>query len=103
MDDEVDTCGFLKDQQRKEREEQRKARRKEEKKKEEISLLEFTRQCVEFIVQEHSDTNKTVHQREVLARPSLALKDTLRLDLSKAHLIEKTDIRGVCQQCKKRS
>jgi len=42
-------------------------------------------------VQEHSDTNKTVHQREVLARPTLALKDTLRLDLSKAHLIEKTE------------
>ena len=50
---------------RKEREEEKKKRRKEEKKVEEISLLAFTRECVEVILNKHSDLNNVrKHQSE---------------------------------------
>ena len=92
--------------QRKEREELRKALRKE-KKKEEMDLLEFKRQCVELLIHNHSDFDKGTSHREAarqsVARSSGATQESLRFDHTKAHLIEKTEIKGVCQHCKKRS
>ena len=93
--------------QRIEREELRKALRKEEKKKEEMDLLEFKRQCVELLIHNHSDFDKGTSHREAarqsVARSSGATQESLRFDHTKAHLIEKTEIKGVCQHCKKRS
>ena len=93
--------------QRIEREELRKALRKEEKKKEEMDLLEFKRQCVELLIHNHSDFDKGTSHREAarqsVARSSGATQESLRFDHTKAHLIEKTEIKGVCQLCKKRS
>lgn len=109
-DEQVNLRGFLMartELQKKEREEQRKALRKEEKKKEEMCLLEFKRQCVELLIHNHSDFEKGTSHREAarqsVARSSGATQECLRYDHTKAHLIEKTEIKGVCQQCKGRS
>ena len=91
--------------QRKEREELRKALRKG-KKKEEMDLLEFKRQCVELLIHNHSDFDKGTSHREAarqsVARSSGATQESLRFDHTKANLIEKKEIKGVCQHCKKR-
>lgn len=109
-DQQLNMRGFMQgrvEQQRKEREELRKAQRKEEKKKEEMTLLEFKRQCVEMLIHNHSNLHKGTSHREAarqsLAKSSGATQQDLRFDLSKSHLIEKSDIKGVCQHCKKRS
>ena len=81
----------------------RRRRRTAERKFEEISLLDFTRQVVEMIIQKHSDTFGTpIHQREVVPSVSKAARQEVRLHPG-SHLIKMTDLRGVCQECKKRS
>lgn len=90
---------------RKAREEELKIKRREEKKKEDMSLLTFMRECVEMILQEHSDirSNARIHAREVGARLSGDSRQAVRFDQSRPHFIVKTDVRGVCQHCKARS
>ena len=96
-----------KEEETKRKEEEEEKKRKEEKKKEEMDLLEFKRQCVELLIHNHSDFDKgTLHReaaRQFVARSSGATQESLRFDHTKANLIEKTEIKGVCQHCKKRS
>lgn len=96
---------WTKDAMRKEREEEKKKRRKEEKKVEEIPLLAFTRECVEVILNKHSDLhNVTRHQCERAARPSANTQASLRFDHTRPHFVIKSEVSyGVCQHCKKRS
>lgn len=91
---------------RKDVEDKKKKKRKEEKKVEEIPLLNFVRECVEVLLQEHSDLKKSIKnpQRvQDVGRSSTNTRVALRFDHSKAHLVMKTEIKGVCQECHKRS
>ncbi len=92
----------VKQQQRREREEEKRRKRKEEKKKEEMSLLDFTRECVELLLLNHGES-RSVHQRENAARVSSGSQQAIRFDLSRSHLIVLTEVTGRCMQCLKRS
>jgi hypothetical protein len=91
------------DDERREREQGRKRSMGAKKKIEEISLLEFTRQVVEMIIQKHSDTyNDVISQREVVPSVSKFAREEVKLQHG-SHLIKLTELRGVCKYCKKRS
>ena len=95
---------FRREQAAKEREEVRSRRRKEEKKVEEIPLLNFIRDAVDMLLREHSDTRgDSIPQREVSSRPSNSIRQALRYDSTRQHLVLHTKITGVCQMCKKRT
>ena len=107
MEEEMEannTRGLDRHTRRKELDEERKRKRREEKKKEDVSLLNFIRETVELVLVEHSDLKKSrSFQREEACRLSTNSRQTLRFDMKKPHLLVKTEVKGVCQQCFKRS
>jgi hypothetical protein len=91
------------DDELREQERARRRRRTNEKKLEEILLLEFTRQVVELTIKKHSATfHAVIPQREVTPHLTSGSMLNVRYDNGR-HLIKKTAIKGVCQECKKRS
>jgi hypothetical protein len=90
------------DAEKKEQEKERKRRRTAEKKLEEMPLLEFTRQVVELIMKNHSETSDIPFQRDVAPSFSSASLEQIRFDNGR-HLIKFTKLRGVCRECKKRT
>lgn len=80
-------------------EEARRKKRKQEKKVEELSLLDFTRDCVEMLLMRHGEPRS---QPAKAARGSLSTKAAIRFDKNIQHLVVLTKISGVCQECKGR-
>lgn len=95
--------GLQKATEKKKREEEKRLRRRKEKKLEEMPLLEFVRQSVEIILDIHSDVNKMIPARLSTARLSASSQGVVRFDMSRPHLIVKTNRTGRCKQCFKRS
>jgi len=89
-----------KERLRREREEERQKKRKEEKKKEEISLLDFTRECVELLVEKHGEARQS--QLKV-GRLSAGSSVALQFDFTRPHLIVFTEVNGRCKLCHNRS
>jgi len=86
---------------RKQREEERRKKRKEEKKLEEMSLLDFTRSCVEMLLMRHGEPRS---QRPKAARASAVNNTAIRFDTSIQHIVIRSPTNaGVCQQCRGRA
>ena len=98
---EASTMGPLRREKiRREREEERQKKRKEEKKKEEISLLEFIRQCVEMLVENHGEGRQMQLKSKRLSAGS---SEAIQYDSTRSHLIIFTDVTGRCKVCRSRS
>lgn len=108
---------FLKatiDQNRRERQRERRKKRAEEKKVHDIPLLDFTRQVVDLTMKKHAaEANKVIGPQSEASVPAVNLiasnkplfrstLEVVRYDNGR-HLVRKTSIKGVCQQCHKRS
>ena len=91
------------EQQREARAEVRKAAEKERKKLEDMPLLEFIRQAVELMVVIHSQTfSNPPWQTQAQARLAPLNLQAVRFDKGR-HLIFKSEVKGVCKACKKRT
>lgn len=95
-----DQSNVAKHNLKKEREEDRRRKRREEKKLEEMPLLDFTRDCVELLLLRHGEPRA---QSAKTARASSGNNAAIRWDTSIQHLVIRSPICGVCQQCKGRA
>jgi hypothetical protein len=88
---------------RKEGESEKSRARAEEEEK--IELLDFIRECAEQLILKHSDHKQEAKnsQRDMPVRLSGQSRQAVRHDMSRSHLIIRTETRGVCQVCKQRS
>lgn len=89
-----------KEKLRREREEERQKKRKEEKKKEEIPLLDFTRECVEMLLEKHGEARQAQLKSKRLSAGS---SEALQYDSTRPHLIVFTEVNGRCKMCHSRS